>query len=248
MNISILSIFVILVALSLGSFIKGTTGQGLPQVAIPVIATILGVETAVVVMAIPGIVTNSWLIWNYRNEFDQTRDLPVLLTTGAVGTVLGSIALKSIDADVLSLILAGMIVGYAVVFFAHPHLRLRPELTRVTSPPVGLAAGLLQGTTGMSGPIISTYLHGFRLDKAVYVVSITTIFQIFALAQAATFGAVGLYTAERLTLSLISLIPVMLVLPLGTRVADRLSRRTFDVVVIFVLLASATKLVYDALG
>jgi uncharacterized membrane protein YfcA len=241
------AILIIVAAMGIGSFVKGATGQGLPQIAIPVMATFLGVEAAVVIMAIPGIITNTWLLWNYRGHFRRTRDLPALLLMGTIGAVVGTVLLDGLDEDALSLLLAGMIVVYAIVFFAHPGLRLTPHVTRYTSAPVGLAAGLLQGATGISGPLVSTYLHGYRLDKEVYVLSITTVFQVYAVVQAVTLAAVGLYTTTLLALSILSLLPIMTLLPIGARFTDRLSRRTFDYVVLALLVASAIKLLYDGL-
>ena len=241
------SIAIIVVAMGVGAFIKGATGQGLPQIAIPVIATFLGVEAAVVIMAVPGIISNTWLIWTHRSFLSRTRDLPALLVMGTAGAVLGTILLESLDPDILSLSLAGMIGLYILVYFLHPSLRLTPATTRWTSPPVGAAAGVLQGATGISGPLISTYLHGFRLDKEVYVLSITTVFQVYALVQTITLAALGLYTTRLFVLSLLSLVPIMAFLPLGSRLTDRLSRRTFEWVILAVLLGSGLKLVYDGL-
>ena len=241
------TLLAIVAAMGVGSFVKGVTGQGLPQIAIPVMATFIGVEDAVVIMAIPGIVTNSWLLWNHRAFFGRTRDLPALLLTGTEGAVVGTFLLDSLDPDALSLLLAAMVGVYALVFFAHPELRLSPRLTRMTSPAVGLAAGILQGATGISGPLVSTYLHGYRLPKEAYVLSITTVFQVYAVVQAVTLGAVGLYSRTLLVLSLLALVPIMALLPLGARLTDRLSRRTFDLVVLALLLASAVKLAFDGL-
>lgn len=233
--------------MGVGAFVKGATGQGLPQIAIPVIATFLGVEAAVVIMAVPGIISNTWLIWTNRSFFSRTRDLPALLVMGTAGAVLGTILLKSLDPDILSLVLAGMIGLYILVYFLHPSLRLTPSVTRLTSPPVGAAAGVLQGATGISGPLISTYLHGFRLEKEIYVLSITTVFQVYALVQAITLAALGLYTTRLFVLSLLSLVPIMAFLPLGSRLTGRLSRRTFEYVILAVLLGSGLKLVFDGI-
>ncbi|MGH2736611.1 MAG: sulfite exporter TauE/SafE family protein [Actinomycetota bacterium] len=248
MNLDVGTIAIIFGAMAIGSFVKGVTGMGLPQIAIPVMAIFLGVEAAVVVMAIPGIITNTWLLWNYRGHFRVTRDLPALLVAGSFGAVAGTVLLDTLDEDVLSFVLAGMIGVYAVMFLTNPSLRLSPDLTRYTSPPVGLAAGVLQGATGMSGTVISTYLHSYRLTKEAYVLSITTIFQVFAVVQALTLAGVGLYTGNLFVLSMLSLVPIMALLPLGARFTDRLSRRTFDFVILLLLLVSALKLVYDGMN
>ena len=248
MTFSVGTLSIIVIAMSVGAFIKGATGQGLPQIAIPVMASFLGVEHAVVVMAIPGIVSNSWLMWTYRDHLQRTRDLPAMLVTGILGAVAGTALLTTLDERVLSLALASVIVLYVVVFFTQPEFRLRPEVTRYLSPPVGLAAGVLQGSTGISGPLVSTYLHAFRLEKETYVLSVTTVFMVYAIVQTVALAILGLYNAARFGESFVALVPIMIMLTLGTRLTQKLSRRTFDLMIVGVLLASGVKLVYDALG
>ncbi len=241
----VVELSVILVAITIGSFIKGVTGTGLPQIAIPVMAVFVGVERAVVIMAIPGIVTNSWLIWTHREHLKATRDLPVLLGTGIVGAVLGTIGLQRLNAAVLALILAGVILLYVAVFVSRVDIHLAPRLTRITSPPIGFAAGVLQGSTGISGPLLATYLHGYRLDKHVYVVSLVTLFQVFAVVQMLMLFQLDLYTTSRVIESFIALVPIMVVLPLGARFSHRLSRKAFDGWILVILVGTAAKLLYD---
>ena len=241
------TVLIILAAMSVGAFVKGATGQGLPQLAIPVMATFIGVQDAVVIMTIPGIVSNAWLLWLYRSHYPATRDLPVLLVAGGIGALAGTILLDTLNEDLLSLTMAAMIVLYVVVFLTHPELMLPPRLTRVTSPPIGLAAGVLQGATGISGPVISTYIHGYRFEKEVYVLSITTLFQVWAMVQGAALLGLGLYTTDLFVLSLLSLIPIMVMLALGSRAAGRLSQRAFELVVVVLLVVSASRLLYNGL-
>jgi uncharacterized membrane protein YfcA len=239
---------VIVAAIALGAFVKGATGGGLPQIAIPVMATFIGVERSVVVMAIPGVVANGWLVWTHRESAPHTRDLPVMLAGGAVGAVIGTIALDGVDAQVLSGVLAAIIIGYVVLSFARPGVRFPPRVTRVASPPVGVAAGGLQGATGISGPLLSTYLHGFGLRPRAYVFALSTLFFGFALVQTVALASVGLYTASRLAESLLALIPIAVALPMGSRAARRVSVATFNRVVLVLLLASAVALAHQAVS
>jgi uncharacterized membrane protein YfcA len=239
---------IILIAMVVGGFVKGATGLGLPPIAIPVMASFLGVEHAVVVMAIPGVITNAWMLWTYRSHLHRTRDLPAMLGTGVFGSVAGTTLLTTLDDRILSLVLASVIGLYVVVSLAHPSFSLRPTLTRYTSPPVGLAAGLLQGSTGVSGPLLSTYLHAFRLDKEAYVLSVTTVFLVFSVVQTVALAALGLYTESRVGESFLALVPIMIMLQIGTRLTHGLSRRAFDLVILAVLIASGARLVYGALA
>jgi uncharacterized membrane protein YfcA len=229
-----LDLVVIVAAIAVGAFVKGATGGGLPQIAIPVMAAFLGVERSVVVMAIPGVVANGWLVWTHRAEAPHTRDLPVMMAGGAVGSVFGTLAL------------AAIIVVYVVLSLTRPGFHFPARVTRIASPPVGVAAGGLQGATGISGPLLSTYLHGFGMRPRAYVFALATLFFGFALVQTIALFGVGLYTGNRLAESLLALIPIAVALPLGAWAARKVSVTTFNRVVLVLLLASAVALVHEA--
>jgi uncharacterized protein len=243
-----LDLVVIVIAIALGAFIKGATGGGLPQVAIPVMAPFLGVEHAVVVMAIPGIVSNAWLVRTHRAEARHTRDLPSLVGASIVGAVVGTVALKSLDGRALSAALVVVIVAYIVIVLVHPGFHLPAPVTRVTSPPVGLVAGGLQGSTGISGPLLTTYLHGYQLPPRAYVFSLSVLFCVGAVVQTVTLAAVGLYTGTRFVESLLTLIPIALFLPAGSWAAKRLSRTTFQRVTLVLVAASAVSLLHNVIA
>jgi uncharacterized membrane protein YfcA len=245
---SALDVFVIVAAIAVGAFVKGATGGGLPLIAIPVMAVFLGVERSVVVMAIPGVVANTWMIWTHRETVSQTRDLPVLVGTCIVGAVAGTLLLESLPARVLSAILAAVIGAYIVLAILKPGYVFSPRFTRVASPPVGIVAGGMQGATGISGPLLSTYLHGYGLPPRAYVFSLSVLFFVSAFVQVIALAAVGLYTEARLWESALALVPIALALPLGTRAARRLSPLAFQRVVLVLLAASAITLVYNAVG
>ena len=248
MTFEVGELVIILLAMVVGGFVKGATGQGLPPIAIPVMASFLGVEHAVVIMAIPGVISNAWLLWTYRSHLPRTRDLPAILTTGVFGAVAGTVLLTTLDDRILSLALASVIGLYVVITLVHPSFGLPHTVTRYSSPPVGLAAGVLQGSTGMSGPLLSTYLHAFRLDKETYVLSVSTVFLVFSVVQTAAFTILGLYTEARLVESLLALVPIMIMIEMGTRLTQGLSRRAFDLIILAVLIASGARLVYGALA
>ena len=243
-----LDLVVIVVAIAVGAFIKGATGGGLPQIAIPVMAVFLGVEHAVVIMAIPGVVANGLLVWSHRREAGATRDLPGMLAAGVLGSIVGTMLLESLDARVLSAVLAVVIITYIVIATLRPGFSIPARVTRIASPPVGLAAGGLQGATGISGPLLTTYLHGFGLPPRAYVFSLSVLFFVFSSVQTATLAGVGLYTQARLIESLLALVPILVALPLGVRAARRLSARTFQRVVLVLLAASVVSLVHDTVA
>jgi uncharacterized membrane protein YfcA len=154
--------------------------------------------------------------------------------------------LETLDGRVLSAVLAVVIVGYIVLAVAKPGFTLPASVTRIGSGPVGLAAGGLQGATGISGPLLTTWLHGFGLPPRAYVFALSSLFFVFSSVQAITLAGVGLYTPSRLLESLLALLPILIALPLGVRAARRLSARTFQRVILVLLAASVVSLVHEA--
>jgi hypothetical protein len=248
MELDLVEIIVVFGALAVGGFVKGVTGTGLPMLAIPVMSLFLGVERAVIIMSIPGVVSNVWLVVEHSSAARESRDLPMLVGTGIVGTVAGTMLLTSTDGRWLSLGLAALIVAYVVLRVRRPHATLSPSTSAWLSPPVGLASGGLQGATGVSGPLLSTYLHSFGIPPSAYVFSVSTLFLIFSAVQVVTLIALGSYSATLLVLGALAILPVAAMLPLGSRLSKRMPADTFSHLIMGTLVVAAAALVWKALS
>lgn len=233
-------------AVAAGSFVKGVTGSGLPLIGIPFMATFLGVEHAVVVMLIPSLVANIWIVWTNRQVAADARHLWPVFVLGSVGTVVGSWILVSFSDRWLSLALAMMIILYGAVFITKPDLQFRRSFTDKANIPVGLVGGLLQGATGVSGPVIATYLHGMRMARTTYLFAITAIYGLFGAIQVFALIALGAFTGERVLQGLAALVPLALALPPGIWVSSRISHTTFERTVLALLLVVAGRLVWNS--
>jgi uncharacterized membrane protein YfcA len=239
-------IVVILIAVIIGGFVKGVTGSGLPVVAIPIIATFTGVETAVVIMVIPSISSNLQLIRANRGARNETRHLAQMVIAGVFGVAFGTFILTSVDEDILGLILAGVIFGYIAVNRLHPTFVLSERLAAVTAVPIGFLGGTLQGSSGVSSPLLAPYLHAYRMPRGAYVLSLTVLFMVFGIIQLPSLAVAGLLTVERLALGAMAVVPIFVALRAGMKFGGRLSNVAFDRWVFAVLALTATKLVVDA--
>ncbi|HET7388587.1 MAG TPA: TSUP family transporter [Nocardioidaceae bacterium] len=241
-------ILVVIVALGIGAFVKGLTGSGLPQVAIPAMALFLGVERAVIIMSVAGVASNVWLLVLHARSWRHSRDLPALVGAGVAGAVVGTLALTAAPSRWLSLGLALLILGYVAVRIRRPQTVLPPSTSVWTAPPVGLLAGGMQGATGMSGPLLTTYLYSYGLSPPVYIFSLATLFLVFALAQVVTLVALGAYTTTLLFEALLALLPVAVMLPVGSWASRRVGERNFSRVIMASLVVAAVVLMVRALG
>lgn len=234
----------ILAAVAVGFLVKGVVGMGGPLLAIPLIAPVTSVEHAVVVVSFVNVLANGWLVWEHRRSARGLRWLLMpLLVAGTAGTVFGTWLLTELDDRILSWVLAAVITAYIVRFLTRPRFRLRESLGRRLAAPVGLAGGVLTGGTGSGGPLYATYLHALRLDRSVFIFTISLIFQILGPIQMVVLASLGSYTEVRVQQALLAILPLLVVFPLGVVVSRRMPQKVFEYVVLALLGVSAVRLV-----
>lgn len=239
---------VVVAASFAGALVKAVTGLGYPVIAVPLIAVVLGIEEAVVIVALPNLAANVYLNVESRDARGETRDLDLLIGFGIVGAVVGTIALTELPEEPLLLALAAMVGVFVVVFLAHPELTFDPRTARRASPVVGALQGLAQGALGVSGPIVATWVHGYRLSPRGFVNQVTFIFGVTGLAQVVVLLVQGRFTGDRLLGAAIAGVAVAVATPLGLTLRRRLAGHLFERIVLAVLLVSAGALVAQALA
>lgn len=228
MDIQVLAI--IFATLSIGAVVKGATGMGLPLISLPVLTSFLGLQHAVVLITIPILFSNVWQVWRMRGEVrsDALTFLPPFVVAGVIGVALGTWGLTVLPERALTLGLGVLLCGYIVFRLTRPALKVSPELARRVGVPVGLAAGALQGATGVSGPIGVTFVHAMGLERERYLFAVSAMFLAFALAQLPSLAVAGVVQPNWLLEGLFALLPIFIFMPVGTLIAQRLSRAAFD--------------------
>jgi uncharacterized protein len=232
---------IVVVAVVIGAIAKAVTGMGLPLIAIPIASLFIDVNDAIVVIAFPNLLANAVLAGRERRSWSGTRDLPTLALAGVVGAVAGTLLLVSAPEEPLVVAIIVAIVGYVMLFFAHPEFRVGPLRSRRLAPAVGGVAGLFQGAVGISGPIVGSWIHSYRLDRGAHILSVTSLFFITGLTQLVVLVGTGALSG-RVTATLLACIPVLASIPIGTRLRNSVTVRGFDLAIVGMLAVSALAL------
>ena len=236
-------IIIVLVVVTLAFLVKGITGLGGPPLVIPVVATFMGVEWAVAVVAIPAALSNGWLFWENRTAVASIRPyLGPILGMGAVGVIIGVKILLTVDDRIMSIVLGVLMLLYIVWYLFNPAAKLGDRTARWLAWPTGLAGGILHGTTGIAAPIIGTYAHSLRLARSGFVAAITLPFVVLGVVQMISLLVLGGYDSERIVAALLVCVPVLIVTPYGMRLGRRLSLQAFQYAVLAVLGLAAVRL------
>ncbi|HWJ88156.1 MAG TPA: sulfite exporter TauE/SafE family protein [Pelagibacterium sp.] len=220
----------IVVAVGAGSVAKGATGMGMPLIAIPILASLIGLQHAICVLIVPILVSNAWQIWDFRRARTDQRlaFLVPMLVACSVGVGIGTWFLTTVPERGLALTLGLLLLGYLVLRLANPHFTLGPDLARRWALPAGLGAGVLHGSTGISAPIGVTFIHAMRLGRDAHVYATSVMFLLLGISQALSLWLAGVLRPEWLVQSAFALLPTFLFMPLGQWLAAKLSSTAFD--------------------
>lgn len=233
------------IALAAGGFVKGISGIGMPIVAIPILAGAVGIERAVIVLVIPGIVVNGWIAWQERKHWADTPEMPVVLLTGCVGVFGGAWLLYIATERFLSIVLVLWIGIYIAMRLIKSDFVLSTAVRTRLAPFIGMIAGLCQGSTGISAPVLATYMHSMRLRPDSYVYAVTLPFMVLALAQLISYMIIGMYTPRLYMESVLAVFPALLAIPLGVRVRGLINQEVFDWIVLLMIALIGVRLLYN---
>lgn len=237
----------VLIAISLGALLKGMTGLGLPLFAVPALAMIMSVEEAVILMIIPGIGANLWLVISHRQYGALLKEHVPFLVTGFIGGVVGTALLVVVEDRWLKILLATWLALYLLQYFLAKNSMEIFRGRGAAAYGLGFAGGTIQGATGISAQIVAPYYHGRSLAPAAYAFLVTFTFLLFSSAQITTAVGANLMTAERLQLGLVALVPTLIFTRIGISLAGTMSRELFDKILLIAFCLMEVKLVFDVL-
>jgi uncharacterized protein len=237
----------VFLSVALGGILKGATGAGAPLVAIPAIALYHpeGVKFAVTIFVLPSLLSNIWQSWSYRRHFLAGPVVWVMSATGVLGIATGSWMLSALDPRYLSLLVAIGVIIYVTLRLGRVSLNVGKRTVVLLAGPVGLAAGLLQGSSGISAPVTLTFLNALRLPRNAFIATVSTFFLIQTAVQLPALAFVGLLTWERLLLSFAAFVVLAIFMPVGEWLGGKLSPGIFDKIILCLLAVLAAKLVFD---
>lgn len=225
-------LMIAMAAYLVGGVLKGAMGFGLPILAIPVMTVTHSLPVALSVAILPTVLTNIAQLWTFRAQ-GGAPFLPKFLIFGAVGLCVGAVMLSRVNHAYIEIILGSLVLLYLANRLrpaAAPRIG-RPDL----APQYGFLAGVVHGSTGLSGLVGPPYMHALNLPRPVFVFATGSMFTLFSLMQAPVLFSLGLFHKEAVWISLAILPFAFGGLYLGGVIGARLRSDTFSHLVLGVL-------------
>ncbi|OEU70205.1 MAG: hypothetical protein BA863_13320 [Desulfovibrio sp. S3730MH75] len=235
-------IVVPLIFLSAG-FLQGLTGFGSALIAMPLLAMIIDIKTAVAVCTLCGIIINLKMTMNLSSNLDRKKIIPLII--GSIpGAIFGTVVLKEVDAHIITLFLGALVAGYALY-----SLLMKPIALKL-NPAWGLLSGFLTGSitaaVSAGGPptIVYATLMGWKKDD--FKATLSGFFLMAASMAAAGHLISGLTTLYVFKLFMVSLIPVQLGVFLGHTLSGKVTEGLYKKMVMILLVFMGIMLIFHS--
>jgi uncharacterized membrane protein YfcA len=224
---------------------KSGFGTGFGSLAVPLMALAIPVPQAAAIL-IPVLLLIDLLgLAVFRKNFDR-EFLRFLIPCGLIGTVIGALLFKALDAHVV----AGMVGGFTLLFLAQR--LLFPPKPDSPPPPRWLGA-ILTVTSGFTsfvahagGPPVSAYVIPMRLNPVQFAATMAFFFFAINLSKWIPYAWLGLLDARNMATSLALLPAVPLGVWVGLRMSRRISPKHFYRLIAVGMFLTGSKLVWDA--
>nr|WP_286087003.1 sulfite exporter TauE/SafE family protein [Halomonas sp. S3-1-1] len=225
--------------------VKGAIGSGVPVIVVPIFTMLYNVRVAIALLVVSNLCSNALQVWQYRHHLLPLRFLATFSIAGCAGIVVGTWGLVVLSHDTLSLGVAGAIILYLAIKLLRRKMALSMAWAERLVLPVGLIGGVLQGAAGMSAPASITFLNAMRLERRVFIGSISVFFCAITVAQIPALMAAGLLSVELTLYSAAAFTVIALGMPLGAALGKRLPYVWFDNLIVLLLAAIAVKIITD---
>jgi uncharacterized membrane protein YfcA len=221
-------------------FTQTVTGFGLALVSMPLLLLVLDIQVASPLVALVAGVAELLLLIHYRASLN-VRAVARLIVASLVGIPLGVLLLRQVDEGVITAVLGGLIVVYAL--YGLLGLRL-PQLAHPAwSYGFGFAAGLLGGAYNISGPPVIIYGNCRRWPPAEFKSNLQGFFVVSSYTIIATHAIGGNFTPVVWQNFLLALPAILLALVVGFQVDKYFDPQRFQRVVLVVLVVLGISLI-----
>jgi len=224
LNTSLLLWTIVAAVFTLGGFVKGVVGLGLPTITMGLLSVVMLPAQAAALLVVPSLVTNLWQIAG-PGFGALCRRLFGMLAGVCIGVALGAGWLSG--GGWASMALGVALIVYAVLGLLHWRLHVRPAFEAWLGPVIGVSTGLVTAATGVFVIPAVPYLGALGLGKDDLIQALGLSFTVSTVALALTLAGHGAFGSATAGASLLALAPALLGMVVGGWMRGRVSETVF---------------------
>lgn len=239
-----LFLFACLVTLT-GGFVKGAVGFAMPLIMVSGMGVFIDPQIVVGCIVIPVVVTNVLQVWRAGLGMARSALAEHWRYVGVVCVMILIAAqfLTVIPANTMFIVLGVPVVMLCAVQLAGWRPRLSPRWRRPFEWAAGTMAGILGGLAGTWGPPTVLYLLALETPKDRQMAVQGVIYGLGSLMLFLGHLKSGVLNGDTWPLSAVLVLPGLLGMWLGARLARKLDQERFRRATLFVLIIAGANLI-----
>lgn len=222
------------VVLFLGTLVAGTlaavSGFGGAAILLPMLVAMYGPREAIPILTVAQLIGNASRAYFNRRELNF--QVVAYFSAGAVpAAIAGGLLFAVAPLSALTRLLGAFLI--AMVMYRHIGKRSR-TMPLAAFTPLGTGSSFLSALLGSVGPLMAPFFLAYGLAKGAYIGTEALCSLIMHVVKLATYGGTSLLSMTGVGIGLAMGIGLIVGSYIGKRIVDRVSERTF------VLLVEAT--------
>lgn len=222
MSLSVVGLLFYMLVMTGAFAVRSAAGFGAVLIAIPMLAFVLPVSTAVSITTALTAITS---VHHLSRDWHRVawRHFLIMAFYSAIGIGLGFYLINLLDEHVLRRGLGVFLILYALYALATAGISpvLPSRWRRALAAGTGVTGGLLGTLFGAGvGPVYVIYFNALRLEREVFRVTMSTVVLLGGAARIAGYARLGFYEGSSIALIAIGL-PLIVV---GSWLGDRVIR------------------------
>ena len=225
---------------------KSGFGAGFGSLAVPLMALAVTVPQAAAMLMPVLLLMDLMSVTAFRHHFDR-RLLLFLLPCGLLGTVVGTLLFKTLDARLV----AGIVGIFTLLFLAQrlvfPPKPDSPHPPRWIGAILTVTSGFTSFIAHAGGPPVNAYVIPMRLPPLTFTATMAAFFCAVNLSKWIPYAWLGLLDTRNMATSLALLPFAPIGVLVGVRLAHRIQPVLFYRLVYAGMFLTGTKLLWDGL-
>jgi uncharacterized membrane protein YfcA len=225
---------------------QSLTGFGSSLLAVPLLSLYLDAKLAVVIATLLSTVISAPLIVEVRRQVRLAKVVPLAIGS-VVGVPVGILILKGVDAGVLKMLVAVVVILACALLFLAPRLTFGGRNT-LSGLITGALSGLLRASTSMAGPPVVLYTLSHEQEIEEFRSTILGLFLVTGLLTIPGFFVADLVSHDAIVATAVALPGMALGLLVGAALRARVQPKLFRTLVLAVLVTTSIGVIVSASG
>jgi len=237
---------IVLLAISLviAGLVKGTIGVGMPTVAFPMLSMLVDVQTSVMLLSMPLVLSNIPQALEGGSAARTLRSLTPVLVGMIPGVWIGVAVLLNVDPAVAKIVAGAVVIVVGTLALLAPKLQVKQRMIGPVGLGAGFCGGLLGGVAALSGPLVFIFLLAKGLSAKAFTKEASMFLVVSSVLLVSALTSSRQFDWRDVVISTLATAPVVAGMLVGQKLRDAIPADTFKKLVVLTVLLSGAQLVW----